>query len=92
MVDDLEAMGVPVLGDLEGPGLDKLEKEMLFTFISSNPDYDNVVKDYYRYIGDYPDMHSHCVQVFSRLKPAAAANRGGNRGDGGIAKAGGASS
>jgi hypothetical protein len=55
MVDDLEAMGVPVLGDLEGPGLDKLKKEMLFTFISSNPDYDEVVKDYYRYIGDYPE-------------------------------------
>jgi hypothetical protein len=28
MVDDLEAMGVPVLGDLEGPGLDKLKKEI----------------------------------------------------------------
>jgi hypothetical protein len=40
MVDDLEAMGVPVLGDLEGPGLDKLKKEILLTFISSNPDYD----------------------------------------------------
>jgi hypothetical protein len=83
MVDDLEAMGVPVLGDLEGPGLDKLKKEMLFIFISSNPDYDEVVKDYYRYIGNYPDMYSHCVQVFSRLRPTAAANRGGHRGDGG---------
>jgi hypothetical protein len=91
MVDDLEAMGVPVLGDLEGPRLDKLKKEMLFTFISSNPDYDEVVKDYYRYIGDYPDMYSHCVQVFSRLKPAATANgkRGGNRGDGGDSQSGG---
>jgi hypothetical protein len=43
MVDDLEAMGVPVLGDLEGPGLDKLKEEMFFTFINSNPDYDEVV-------------------------------------------------
>jgi hypothetical protein len=81
-------MGVPVLGDLEGPGLDKIKKEMLFTFISSNPDYDEVVKNYYRYIGDYPDMYSHCVQVFSRLKPVAAANRGGNRGDGGDSQSG----
>jgi hypothetical protein len=63
MEDDLEAMGVPVLGDLEGPRVDKLKKEMLFTFITSNPDYDEVVKDDYRYIGDYPDMYSHCVQV-----------------------------
>jgi hypothetical protein len=44
MADDLEAMGVPVLGDLEEPGLDKLKKEMLFTFISSNPDYDEVIE------------------------------------------------
>jgi hypothetical protein len=62
---------------------------MLFTFISSNPDYDEVVKDYYRYIGDYPDMYSHCVQVISRLRPAAAANRGGNRGDGRDSQSGG---
>jgi hypothetical protein len=91
MVDDLETMGVSVLGDLEGPRPDKLKKEMLFNFISSNPDYDEVVKDYYRYIGDYPDMYSHCVQVFSRLKPAAAANgnRRGNRGDVGDNQSGG---
>jgi hypothetical protein len=90
MVDDLEAMGVPVLGDLEGFDLDKLKKKMLFAFINSNPDYDEVVKDNYRHISDYPGMYSHCVQVYSRLKPAAVVNGncGGNRG----AKAGGASS
>jgi hypothetical protein len=94
MVDDLDTMGVPVLSDLEGFDLDNLKREMLFAFINSNPDYEEVVKDYYRHISDYPGMYSHCVQVFSRLKPAAAVNgnRGGNRGDGGIAKAGGASS
>jgi hypothetical protein len=61
MVDDLEAMGVTVriLGDLEGFSLDKLKKEMLFTFISSNSDYEEVVKDYYRHIGDYPGMYLH---------------------------------
>jgi hypothetical protein len=82
LVDDLEAMGVPVLGDLEGFDLDNLKKEMLFTFINSNPDYEEVDKDYYRHISDYPGMYSHCVQVYSRLKPAAAVNgnRGGNRG------------
>jgi hypothetical protein len=91
MVDDLEAMGVRVLGDLEGFDLDKLKKEMLFTFISTNPDYDEVVKDYYRHIGDYPGMYSHCVQLYSRLKPMGAANghRGGNRGDGGDSQSGG---
>ena len=47
MVDDLEAMGVPVLGELEGFLLDKRKKEMLFTFISSNPDYEEVVRDYH---------------------------------------------
>jgi hypothetical protein len=37
MVDGLEAMGVPVLGDLEGFDLDKLKKEMLFAFITRTP-------------------------------------------------------
>jgi hypothetical protein len=91
MVDDLEAMGVPVLGDLEGFDLDKLKKEMLFAFINSNPDYEEVVKDYYRHISGYRGMYSHCVQVYSRLKPAAAVNgnRGSNRGDGGDSQSGG---
>jgi hypothetical protein len=96
MVDDLHGghgRPRPVLGDLEGFSLDKLKEEMLFTFISSNPDYDEVVKDYYRYVGDYPGMtlYSHCVQVYSRLKLVAAANgnRGGNRGDGGDSQSGG---
>jgi hypothetical protein len=94
MVDDLEAMGVPVLGDLEGFDLNnqyKLKKEMLFTFISSNSDYEEVVKDYFRHTGDYPDMYSHYVQLYSRLKPVGAANghRGGNREDGGDSQSGG---
>jgi hypothetical protein len=91
MVDALEAMGVPVLGNLEGFDLDKRKKEMLFTFISTNPDYEEVVKDYFRHIGDYPGMYSHCVQLYSRLKPVGAANghRGGNRGDGGDSQGGG---
>jgi hypothetical protein len=90
-VDDLEAMGVPVLGELEDFDLDKLKKEMLFTFMSSNPDYEEVVKDYHRHISDYPGMYPHCVQVYSRLKPAAAVrgNRDGNRGDGGDSQSGG---
>jgi hypothetical protein len=64
---------------------------MLFAFINSNPNYEEVVKDYYRHISDYPGMYSHCVQVYSRLKPVAAVNgnRGGNRGDGGDSQSGG---
>jgi hypothetical protein len=91
LVDDLEAMGVPVLGELKDFDLDKRKKEMLFTFINSNPDYEEVVKDYHRHINDYPGMYSHCVQVYSRLKPVATAhgNRSGNRRDGGDSHSGG---
>jgi hypothetical protein len=99
MVDDLEAMGVPVLGDLEGFDLDKLKKEMLFTFISSNPDYEEARWSRTTSVTSATTpacIYSHCVQLYSRLKPVGAANghRGGNRGDGGelIAKAGGATS
>jgi hypothetical protein len=82
-VDDLEAMSVPILGDLQEWDLEKLKKEMLYTYLSSNTDYKEVLKDYHRFFSDYPTMYSHCVQVYSRLKPGAAAdgNRGGNRGD-----------
>jgi hypothetical protein len=90
-VEDLEALGVPILGDLKGYDLEKLKKEMLYTYLSSNTDYQEVLKDFFRFYGDYPSIYSHCVQVYWRLKPGAAddGNRGGNRGDGGESQSGG---
>ena len=62
-VDELEAINSPVYGNLQGEDLDRLKKEILYSFLSDSPDYDAVLKDYEKYQYDYLTMYDQGVTV-----------------------------
>jgi hypothetical protein len=80
--DDLESMNVPVLGGLQGEARDKLKKELLYGYIYDNPDYKEVINDFYRYNYDYNTMYSQCVMLQQRLQTRQASSHRGGEGHG----------
>lgn len=66
-VEEMEAMHVPVMGALEGAPLDRLRKEMLYTYLKDNPDYVQVREYFNRYNSDYATMFEQCMSFYQKL-------------------------
>jgi hypothetical protein len=78
-VEDLEAMRCPVLGALEGNDLEIRKKEILYTFLHGNPDFEKVLTDHDEYNYTYNSMFAQCVSVQQKLPPSSSGShhRGG---------------